>query len=738
MMKANVWIERLKTAMITGIRKWNQWTGAQLRKEDGALQGSTEKQEDNRLQGSTVKQEDNRRTKRYGRQNKRIVDQVIYTNLMFIVLIILLVGGFYMRLNQFQSMQTTSAALSTAIQAILKTDLNAQSYLKWETDAYYQKTMDNSKAAAEKILMLNEVESSATASLQENLQSYNKLFADIHRDITQKNEVVAALDMAGVDLDDVIKRMNTQLSLQYEALLGAEDVNTAAVLMKTTQMQQATEIANAFLKLRVMEKTYLKTSDSAVLDQIREDGTLLAEQAEGLKKLFDTSINRGQADSILYFIEHYQENINEVQKLETRLLANEASMLALSTEITMDSERITTRMQQEFEKDNASFQRLVFIGVLLILAIGAVAALRITLAMRRPIKALGDHLKQASSNKDLTQAIQLENNNEFGMIAGFINHFISELRLVLVGMIDHAKGIRLAAESVRSELLHMDAGVQQIEGTMLELTEAIENAETASGNIKSSTEQIHDIVAQTLTETDEVMKQIKASVEQSDRLRDKIAGVKVKNAGKFNEIRTELGDALEKVAVVQEIRGLSENVMTISKQTKLLALNATIEAARAGEVGKGFGVVAQSIGQLSEDTEAAIVRIRTITKEVLKAVEDLSGVANRMMVSADENLRESYDWSDELSRTYEKDSHLYYEKFEVFTDKMVTISDETEGIKCLCEQLNRWMIDNASQTGLVSKAISDITERTQNVSGEAEHFKHSAHALHKLANQFQV
>lgn len=55
-------------------------------------------------------------------------------------------------------------------------------------------------------------------------------------------------------------------------------------------------------------------------------------------------------------------------------------------------------------------------------------------------------------------------------------------------------------------------------------------------------------------------------------------------------------------------------VSSITQQTNMLALNASIEAERAGEAGRGFGVVANEVKELSRQTKSA-------TKEISQKID---------------------------------------------------------------------------------------------------------------------
>lgn len=88
-------------------------------------------------------------------------------------------------------------------------------------------------------------------------------------------------------------------------------------------------------------------------------------------------------------------------------------------------------------------------------------------------------------------------------------------------------------------------------------------------------------------------------------------------AGEISISTSDLRDQILEIGKVSaEINQVLDAIGNIAAQTKMLGLNAAIEAARAGEAGRGFGVVAEEIRKLSDDSRSTAELIRNMTRAI--------------------------------------------------------------------------------------------------------------------------
>ncbi len=112
---------------------------------------------------------------------------------------------------------------------------------------------------------------------------------------------------------------------------------------------------------------------------------------------------------------------------------------------------------------------------------------------------------------------------------------------------------------------------------------------------------------------------------------EEIASVMEEVAASAGEISTNEGHLVERIREVADastkISEIIEFIKIVADQTNMLGLNAAIEAARAGEYGRGFGVVADEIRKLSDQSKETAEQIRKLlmaTDDNIKEVQQAS------------------------------------------------------------------------------------------------------------------
>jgi len=89
-------------------------------------------------------------------------------------------------------------------------------------------------------------------------------------------------------------------------------------------------------------------------------------------------------------------------------------------------------------------------------------------------------------------------------------------------------------------------------------------------------------------------------------------------------------------AISEEINEVLAFIKQIADETKMLGLNAAIEAARAGEAGRGFGVVAEEIRKLSDESKETVVKIRGLTERIKDKINDTTMGSDLTLRSSEE------------------------------------------------------------------------------------------------------
>jgi hypothetical protein len=142
-------------------------------------------------------------------------------------------------------------------------------------------------------------------------------------------------------------------------------------------------------------------------------------------------------------------------------------------------------------------------------------------------------------------------------------------------------------------------------------------------------------------------KRIRDLLQSSSETSINVANIATELAASASEVNA---SAEEIASTTQEVTNESRIVMEssnkiikimdilidISKKTNLLALNASIEAGRAGEHGRGFGVVAEEVRKLAEESKSSVSSTSKEIDEIIKRIHSTTSAMEGINASSEE------------------------------------------------------------------------------------------------------
>ncbi len=98
-----------------------------------------------------------------------------------------------------------------------------------------------------------------------------------------------------------------------------------------------------------------------------------------------------------------------------------------------------------------------------------------------------------------------------------------------------------------------------------------------------------------------------------------------------SDVVSEISDIQAKILhSLKQINELVQGIQTITAEMRIIAINARIEAARAGDHGRGFGVVAQTMGNSVDATRDLSDQIEQLNQDIQKVVEQIEAALTKL------------------------------------------------------------------------------------------------------------
>jgi len=258
------------------------------------------------------------------------------------------------------------------------------------------------------------------------------------------------------------------------------------------------------------------------------------------------------------------------------------------------------------------FQALSIAGGLLVgMILGISISNAITKNLSRLVKATN-----VISDGDLTHEIDIQSNDEVEELSSAFQKMVFNLQQL-------ALSVKKGAAKVISSSNVLYNSIKQMSDINQEVTPAAKNV------VVSAETQANLIAKESLTL--KKMSDSVGTIAEMAKKADASADQAVKNGrdGKestqavireiefvFSQIERSIDSIQDLGNKAGKINRVLEIITDIARRTDLLSLNATVEASKAGEYGKGFGMVAEEIRYLTEETKSSAKEIALIIDDI--------------------------------------------------------------------------------------------------------------------------
>jgi methyl-accepting chemotaxis protein len=337
---------------------------------------------------------------------------------------------------------------------------------------------------------------------------------------------------------------------------------------------------------------------------------------------------------------------------------------------------------------------------------------------------------------DLTRRITILSNDEVADLGNGINTFMEKLQNIMRLIIINSQKLEAVVGEVQQNLHTSNDSAADLSAVTEELSATMQEIGESASVINQNAEAVLEKVVEIAGKSGEINEYSKGMKESADKLEADARTNMERTNLKVNEILNVLNQAIEDSRSVEQVNGLTNDILNISSQTNLLALNASIEAARAGEAGRGFAVVAEQIRQLADSSRETANHIQQINGIVTNAVHNLSDNADNLVSYMKEAILPEFAAFVEGGAQYRENATYIESVMNEFTEKTDALKNEVDSIADSISSITHAIEEGAKGVNGAAKSTQTLVADMDNINERMNENREIASALQKETDVF--
>ena len=337
---------------------------------------------------------------------------------------------------------------------------------------------------------------------------------------------------------------------------------------------------------------------------------------------------------------------------------------------------------------------------------------------------------------DLTRRITILSNDEVADLGNGINTFMEKLQNIMRLIIINSQKLEAVVGEVQQNLHTSNDSAADLSAVTEELSATMQEIGESALVINRNAEAVLEKVVEIAGKSGEINEYSKGMKESADKLEADARTNMERTNLKVNEILNVLNQAIEDSRSVEQVNGLTNDILNISSQTNLLALNASIEAARAGEAGRGFAVVAEQIRQLADSSRETANHIQQINGIVTNAVHNLSDNADNLVSYMKESILPEFAAFVEGGAQYRENATYIESVMNEFTEKTDALKNEVDSIADSISSITHAIEEGAKGVNGAAQSTQTLVADMDNINERMNENREIASALQKETDVF--